>query len=462
MSERIVSNTKVDLVEPEDEENVNDEEQQNPKPQPQRRPAIKTRIPRFIKRNLPQYQSHNRPDIINRHARLYFGLSFVFHQDWFHVVLGWPTSFSVFVLLSVWTAFILLFALIYRAIDQRNPEISCGLGNTGDPPIVFGAAFAFSLETCTTVGYGLPGDTNSFFQNCPGLQLAIYLQMTWSMLFNAFLLSFFFSRLARTEARGVQVLFSKQAIVEKVDGKWLLHVRVYDLDSAQPVVEAHVRLYVISWRDYEEQKQNNIQPHLLHTLRILAPNDELGSVLFSSIPTAVTHHIDAYSPISPPHRKNRANVVNGNGLVLREVDSFTESRGGISCPVCGETYGSVENLKRHIAYNRLIEKTDEIPVEGSHQDVNVITPELTKPFELTEEDIRESLKDKEIVCVFEGIEPMISGTFQALQSYMADDIVFGGRFAPCMQQQKNWVVVDIEKFHEILPPSTDQQGKKEN
>ena len=48
---------------------------------------------------------------------------------------------------------------------------------------------------------------------------------------------------------------------------------------------------------------------------------------------------------------------------------------------------------------------------------------------------------------------MVSGTFQALQSYKLSDIVFGGRFQPCMSQQNGKIYVDVDKFHTILPPN---------
>lgn len=48
---------------------------------------------------------------------------------------------------------------------------------------------------------------------------------------------------------------------------------------------------------------------------------------------------------------------------------------------------------------------------------------------------------------------MVSGTFQALQSYKLNDIVFGGRFAPCMSQANGKIYVDVDRFHIIVPPN---------
>ena len=46
---------------------------------------------------------------------------------------------------------IIIFAGVYMMVDQSSEAATCGLGANGEP-IHFGPAFAFSLETCTTVG----------------------------------------------------------------------------------------------------------------------------------------------------------------------------------------------------------------------------------------------------------------------------------------------------------------------
>jgi len=411
------------------------------------------KIPRLVHRNLPFKQSKQEIAVVNK--TIYKGLKVqrILSQDWYHVILRWNTGFSILALLSTWTLMIIIFAGIYMRIDAGAPETNCGLGTPGNP-IKFGPAFAFSLETCTTVGYGLPNSTNGFFEpECGHLQLFIYFQMVFSMLFNAFLFAFLFARLARCEQRGSQVLFSDKAIIEKRNGKWLLHVRVYDYASSQPVVEAHVRMYCVSWRDYEKQTRDLVQPHLLHSMRILQPDDELGAMLYTSIPLNVTHQIDAFSPLLPKYHSSRIHRMDGGGLALREIDQRINSS-GLHCPACGDSYGSRSQLKRHIQYNAMLEDMEpNFPIKESHRDPDLVSFFLEEPKEVTENDIREHLKDKEIMCVVEGIEPMVSGTFQALQSYKMKDILFGGRFAPCMSQQSGKIFVDVDRFHEVLPPS---------
>lgn len=415
-------------------------------------------IPRLVHRNLPLHQSKQQIAVTNKTVFRSLKLQYILSHDWFHVILRLPTAVSVFWLLAIWTFVILIFAAVYRNIDTRDPEASCGLGKAGEP-ILFSAAFAFSLETCTTVGYGLPNSVNSFFEaSCSGLQTAIYFQMVWSMIFNAFLFAFLFARLARCESRGAQVMFANKAIVENRDGKWFIHVRVYDMDSSQPVVEATVRMYCVSWRDYKKQHTRHMtQPHLLHEMRILNPDDNLGAQMFTSIPANVTHQIDCFSPLAPPKLRRNAGQQaiygNGRGLNLREVDQDVGGR-GCPCPVCGQTFASQDLLQKHIKYQSLVEALNgKIPIEGSHRDTSLTTQASKKPTVVTETQLRNHLQDKEIMVVVEGIEPMVSGTFQALQSYKLEDITFGGRYAPCMSQKGGKIFVDIDNFHTILAPS---------
>lgn len=408
-------------------------------------------IPRLIQRDLPYHQSKSQVSVKNRSKSRFHifseGLNYILNRNWFHIFLRCPTLLSLFFLLLLWVLWLVIFASLYVYIDAREPMLECGLGGKGQP-IEFFPALSFSLETCTTVGYSLPNsDNNGFFtSDCYAVQLAVYLQMTWSMIFNAFFTAFIFARLARSEQRSAQVLFSNKAIIENRNGKWLFHVRVYDVDSQKPIVEMHMRMYCASWLKYQNQGQE--QPHLLHSMRIFDPNDELNAWIFTGVPMNASHHIDAYSPLTPPHRKKDLNIMNSYGLVLREVDQLGGSNSAHPCPVCGETYETAENLKTHIRFNKIMEEAaGNVPVVGTHRDPDLVKPRLFHKLELTKEDIIEHLMDKEIICVAEGIEPMLSGTFQCLHSYRLEDIVFDCKFTPCVTNENGKIFVELDKFH---------------
>eukprot|EP00522_Entomoneis_paludosa_P016587 CAMPEP_0172452828 /NCGR_PEP_ID=MMETSP1065-20121228/10367_1 /TAXON_ID=265537 /ORGANISM="Amphiprora paludosa, Strain CCMP125" /LENGTH=360 /DNA_ID=CAMNT_0013204949 /DNA_START=118 /DNA_END=1200 /DNA_ORIENTATION=+ len=340
---------------------------------------------------------------------------------------------------------ILIFAGFYVWQDNQNPNKNCGLGEEGQP-IAFGPAFAFSLETCTTVGYGLPNSVNSYFERgCGALQFIIYLQMVWSMMFNAFLFAFFYNRLGRCEARGAQVVMSNKAIVHKEHGQVRFQFRIFDVDARYPVVEAHVRVYAVS--------KNRPVPRML---RILQPDDDMGGVLFLSLPSAVSHHIDLYSMLHPP----TATSIDSSGLLLRQVDSKTGGRDEVICPVCGESYGTHERWVKHVRYQKIVEEKEDYPIESTH--LSIEEEDLKEPIYPTTnlKELREFFKEEiaEIICVVEGIDPLMSGTFQALQSYRLEDIVWdeNATYAPCLQIKKKDFAVDLDRFHEIEKPSNDQ------
>lgn len=419
------------------------------------------RFPRLIERNLPYHQSRNKLYIKHRNARgpLYRLLQY----NWFHVFLRLKTAYSVMILLTFWTFMVMFFAFVYYKIDAATPGIDCGLKASGPDvePISYHGAFGFSLETATTVGYSLPGSSNALFENCHGITFAIYLQMMYSMMFDAFLLAFFYSRLAKSESRAIQVVFSDKCVIRLSDrGNILCQFRVYDVDNGHGVVEAHVRLYALL-----KHKDTDGHPRM-EQLRLISPNDELGAVLFLNIPTVVTHEVDYYSPLNRNRNDNKSKMntdpskkfrLSSGGLLLREVDSITGNREEIMCPVCGETYGDFVRLRKHVKYQQLCEKKDDIPVQGSHRDLEVDRDiprqSSTRP---SIESVQQNLALQELICVVEGIDPLTSGTFQALHSYMPEDIEWNSTFVPCFTSTTalDATFVDLLLFHQTKPTTT--------
>lgn len=353
--------------------------------------------------------------------------------------------------------------------------------------------FRFTSSSALSIIDGLPGSTNAFFEaKCPSVQVAIYAQMVFSMMFNAFLFAFFFASLSRTEQRAYQVVFSNQIVISirkesedeggKSDGNSdessgndgikikkipndngtpnvVLQAQFYDLDSQRPIVESHVRFYVLDKSPYPK----------LHLLRMMSPNDELGGMVFPSLPATVTHHIDQHSMMCPEQHRHRPLVIDSKGMVLRSIDSATASREEIECPVCGESYGTYARWIRHVRYNQMIEAPEKYPPETSHQSIDLKKFEETQLPEVpTIEELQRHFMTNlsEIIVVVEGIDPQLSGTFQALQSYRYEDIAWDCEFVPCLSvgamgaghSSGRGYVVDMAKFHQVRPihlPPTD-------
>mmetsp|Transcript_10672 Transcript_10672/g.25687 ORF Transcript_10672/g.25687 Transcript_10672/m.25687 type:complete len:509 (-) Transcript_10672:93-1619(-) len=401
-----------------------------PKRRIQRR-LSQVNLPRLVDRDLPYDQSSSRVQVLNDNMKPLFRLLV---RDWFHVVLRIPWYYSFTTIIGVWYLAIWIFAWLFVYVDgsNHNRNMDCGLGEPGNP-ISLSAAYAFSLETCTTVGYGLPGSANGFFKSdCRGLQAAITVQMIFSMCANAFLVSFLFSLMSKSESRSIQIVFSKKLCVNVIDGKVCVNIRCYDLDSAYPLVECHARMHLIDYR------------MKFHPLRLIKPMDDLGGMLDPSAPTTIIHHVDHHSPLAP---FKMPLVEAAHGLNLRSADSATGNREEIICPVCGESYGSYERLIKHIEYSRIGEKKDGYPVEGTHLGFRM--PEITP---ITLEAVQRNMERKlsEIVIVVEAIDPQLSGTFRAIQSYKYEEIEFGAEFERCMSTRNNKFVVDMMKFHGVV------------
>jgi hypothetical protein len=155
------------LVIDEDETEVNKNNQGTTPPSSSTSSSTEAPLKRLVVRDLPFHQSSNSLRVRHQMSKEYSkkakgrrsagGLGF-FHwyiEDWFHVLLRLRTIVSAFAFVVLWTSFLLLFAGVYCMVDRINPDEACGLGEPGYP-IKFYGAFAFSLETTTTVGYGLP------------------------------------------------------------------------------------------------------------------------------------------------------------------------------------------------------------------------------------------------------------------------------------------------------------------
>jgi hypothetical protein len=262
-----------------------------------------------------------------------------------------------------------------------------------------------------------------------------------SILFNALLIGVILARIATSENRSVQVVFSNKAIVSLMNGQVRFQIRVFDVDAKHPVVEAHVRLYAV--------KKDRPVPRPLRTIQ---PNDELNGMLFLSLPQVICHHIDLYSILHPPRIDNPLD--NNFGLNLRQVDSSTCNREEVICPICSESFGTHDRWVRHVQYLQLVERKDEFPVEGSHlairqQELDLDRFKPTKNLTVIKQHFLREIS--EVICVVEGIDPLTSGTFTALHSYMSTDIIWenGALFHPCISAESDLFRVDLDRFHQI-------------
>jgi hypothetical protein len=228
---------------------------------------------------------------------------------------------------------------------------------------------------------------------------------------------------------------------------------MYDVDSKHPVVEAKCRVYAVL-----KERSVPIQ------MRLVQPNDELGAPLFLSLPCVVAHHIDHYSAIHPPVDL----PVETSGLTLRQADSGASGREEVTCPVCGESFGTVPRWRKHVQNSIRIEVNAKYRVEGTHQEITAEQLE-NHPGSHAEVDLSDvctyfSNHVAEVIVVVSAQDPLTSGSFQALQSYRFEDIVFDANasFEPCIyiEKEQRKFMVDLKRFHYVRRSEADPTSSR--
>jgi hypothetical protein len=175
-------------------------------------------------------------------------------------------------------------------------------------------------------------------------------------------------------------------------------------------------------------------------------------MLFLSAPSVIVHHIDCYSLLHPPATSL---PVQTSGLTLRQADSITGNREEVICPSCGEDFGTHERFVKHVRYQKIIEEHDKVEMEGSHRaitedDLLVLHSASCTDLTVLQEYFHDEIA--EVVAVVEGIDPITSLTFQALQSYRYEDIIWSNHasFHPCIAVDKQRMLrVDLDRFHDV-------------
>lgn len=108
-------------------------------------PSGRMILPRLVARDRIFFQSSNNVRVRHQSDARIFWL--LLKYDWFHLFLRCSILWAIGALLGIWTGMILMFAAIYKSIDDNHPQRNCGLAPLGEV-ISYHTAFAFSLETC--------------------------------------------------------------------------------------------------------------------------------------------------------------------------------------------------------------------------------------------------------------------------------------------------------------------------
>lgn len=117
----------------------------------------------------------------------------------------------------------------------------------------FLAAFLFSLETQTSIGYGFRSVTEA----CPLAVIAVVVQCIVGCIIDAFIIGAVMAKIAKPKKRNQTLLFSSSAVVALRDSKLCMMWRVGNMRKSH-LVEAHVRAHMLKVRRRERESENEM------------------------------------------------------------------------------------------------------------------------------------------------------------------------------------------------------------
>nr|XP_057941327.1 ATP-sensitive inward rectifier potassium channel 14 [Doryrhamphus excisus]XP_057941328.1 ATP-sensitive inward rectifier potassium channel 14 [Doryrhamphus excisus] len=158
----------------------------------------------------------------------------------------------------------------------------------------FMAAFLFSLETQTSIGYGF----RSVTEQCPLAVVAVVLQCIVGCIIDAFIIGAVMAKIAKPKKRNETLVFSETAVVALRDGKLCMMWRVGNLRKSH-LVEAHVRAQLLKSRVTAE---GEFLP--LDNLDINVGFDTGTDRIFLVSPVTIVHEINDESPFFQMDRQS--------------------------------------------------------------------------------------------------------------------------------------------------------------
>lgn len=175
-----------------------------------------------------------------------------------------------------------LIALLHGDLDASKESKAC-VSEVNS----FTAAFLFSIETQTTIGYGFRCVTDE----CPVAVFMVVFQSIVGCIIDAFIIGAVMAKMAKPKKRNETLVFSHNAVIAMRDGKLCLMWRVGNLRKSH-LVEAHVRAQLLKSRITSEGEYIP-----LDQIDINVGFDSGIDRIFLVSPITIVHEIDEDSPL---------------------------------------------------------------------------------------------------------------------------------------------------------------------
>eukprot|EP00439_Symbiodinium_sp_Y106_P086857 s122_g36.t1 len=344
------------------------------------------RSPRLLRRGLPS--SRTRGFFHVRYGGIGRFEEFI-RTDLFHYLANMPFRYLVLVYTVTYFLGWVIFTFWWQvAAEGCEPK-----------DLTFRRAFLLSLETMTTIGYGV---SDPFFDDCRGVIPLLVVQSLLGLLMDTYFLNLMYTRLSTAVKRASSIIFSDAAVVFEEGGHIKLSLRICEV-AKRPVIEPIVRMYAIKHDTLPEPTELidvDVCPMILET-----PNIEIADgKLFLMLPTKVVHRVDAASPLAPPDLKDLDDFQYCiNSFDYLEILVVVSA----SCPITGNSLESRHSYsKENLRYKsrlapcvRVFDGAHEVDFEAFHQTVPL--KEVTGDSGVSEKRLLESGESGSVSGVLE-------------------------------------------------------------
>lgn len=211
-------------------------------------------------------------------------------HDFFTTMVDTKWRWNVLIFVSGFVITWLLFALFYWLVSKLHGDLN-DVKTTSLRPCFenvnsFTAAYLFSIETQTTIGYGFRYVT----EECPYAVVGVILQNIVGAGLQAALAGLVVAKVRRSKKRSNTLMFSSVVCIVEEDGVYKLVIRIGDMRRSH-IIGARVRGHL--FRTMRSRDSGN-HPVVCFPLEF---NGEDGSPwLFMAWPTQLVHTINDRSP----------------------------------------------------------------------------------------------------------------------------------------------------------------------
>ena len=215
----------------------------------------------------------------------------IWYYDAFTTIFNLSWKLILLLFAVAYTVSFLLFGLIWWGIWRASGE-DCISNVRGDAD-GFQAAFQFSIETQSTLGYGFKSLNNE--GTCPQATIVLLIQLVVGFLLDAVLLGLVYAKITRPEPRATTLLISKVAVVAPRRGRLQLMVRLGDQQRTL-IAEPQVRMLLFDClpRRTPEGEDRDYRMWELDSVVNEGSNTQLSLIM----PAIVSHTIDEHSPLA--------------------------------------------------------------------------------------------------------------------------------------------------------------------